>query len=217
MEKSDLFPPNEHSPDGHSAKPRTTELRSAQAFGLALKTLRLERGKSLSSVAAACSVSAATLSRIENGRLSPTFDVISKICEGLGIGLRQLLGDSDRSAHQGWSTLTRAGAGRAITTPQFRFELLCDEALAKPFLVLRAEVLCRTLAEFGPLQSHAGQEQIVVQTGRIEVWVGGYKPRVLEVGDSIAFDSRLGHAVVSVGGEAPATVLWICDAQEAGR
>lgn len=191
-----------------------TDARPAVDFGKTLKKLRLDREKSLNSVAAACSVSAATLSRIENGRLSPTFDVISKICEGFDIGIRDLLGYSQRTDIGGWSALTKAGAGRIIETPQYRFQLLCDDALAKPFLVFRADVLCRTIEEYGPLQSHAGQEQIVVQSGRVEVWVEQYKPRQLEVGDSIAFDSRLGHAVLSVGQNEPATVLWVCDSQE---
>lgn len=204
MKKTDLIPMQSQSADA----------RSTLDVGRNLKALRRDRDVSLSRAAAACSVSAATLSRIENGRLSPTFDVISKICDGFEVGLRDLLGNSQRSDLGGWSALTKAGTGRIIETPQYRFELLCDDALAKPFLVFRADILCRTIEEYGPLQSHSGQEQIVVQTGRVEVWVEQYKPRLLDAGDSIAFDSRLGHAVLTVGHDGPAKVVWICDSQE---
>lgn len=205
MRKTDLI----------AAEHQTSDAGNTLDFGKNLKQLRMDRNRSLNAAAALCSVSAATLSRIENGRLSPTFDVISKICDGFDIGIRDLLGYSQRKEIGGWSTFTKAGAGRSIDTPQFRFELLCDEALAKPFLVFRADVLCRSIAEFGPLQSHTGQEQIVVQSGRVEVWLEQFKPRLLEPGDSIAFDSRLGHAVVSVDPGPPASVLWVCDSQEA--
>lgn len=204
MKKIDLITKDDRNPDA----------QTALDFGKNLKKLRLDREKSLNSLATACSVSAATLSRIENGQLSPTFDVISKICEGFDIGLRDLLGYSQRSNIRGWSAITKEGAGRIVKTPQYRFELLCDEALAKPFLVFRADILCCSIDEYGPLQSHAGQEQIVVLLGRVEVWVEQYKPRVLDVGDSIAFDSHLGHAVLSVGKTNPAKVLWVCDSQE---
>lgn len=205
MRKTDLIAP------GHLI----SDAGNALDFGKNLKQLRLDRNRSLNTAAALCSVSAATLSRIENGRLSPTFDVISKICDGFEIGIRDLLGYRQRKDMGGWSAFTKAGTGRRIETPQFRFELLCDDALAKPFLVFRAEVLCRTIEDYGPLQAHSGQEQIVVQSGRVEVWLEQFKPRRLEPGDSIAFDSRLGHAVLSIDPEHPATVLWVCDSQEA--
>lgn len=205
MQKTDLIAP------GY----QTSHAENVLEFGKNLKRLRLDGNRSLNAAAALCSVSAATLSRIENGRLSPTFDVISKICDGFDIGIRDLLGYRQRKDIGGWSAFTKAGAGRSIETPQFRFELLCDEALAKPFLVFRADVLCRTIEDYGPLQSHSGQEQIVVQSGRVEVWLEQFKPRLLEPYDSIAFDSRLGHAVLSVDRERPATVLWVCDSQEA--
>ncbi|SFJ23117.1 helix-turn-helix domain-containing protein [Celeribacter neptunius] len=204
MRKNDLIPTGASIPKAHPA----------EDIGRNLKALRQARGMSLTASAARCSVSAATLSRIENGLLSPTYDVISKICEGFEIGIRDLIGYGDRVALSGWTSATRAGAGRIVETPHYRFELLCDEILAKPFLVFRADILCRSMAEFGALQSHAGQEQIVVQSGRVEVWIEQYKPRLLDAGDSLAFDSRLGHAVISVGGDTPARVLWICDSQE---
>lgn len=178
-----------------------------------LKALRRDRGMTLSNAAAACSVSAATLSRIENGHLSPTFDVISRISQGFGVGIRDLLFYRERQRLGGWRSLTRAGFGRVIETPHYRFELLCDDVMPKPFLVFRAEILMRSIEAFGPLQSHAGQEQIVVQSGRVEAWTENYKPAVLDIGDSLAFDSTLGHALISLSNE-PATVLWICDSQE---
>lgn len=203
MRKIDLV-----GPDAHAVRP--TPIRS---IGENLKALRRDRHITLAAAAEACSVSSATLSRIENGLLSPTFDVISKICSGLGIGIRDLLSYAERRRISGWRTLTRAGTGRVIETPQYRFELLCDDVITKPYLIFRAEILMRSIEEFGALQSHAGHEQIVVQSGRVEVWIEHYTPTVLEVGDSLAFDSTLGHALISLS-DAPANVLWTCDSQE---
>jgi transcriptional regulator with XRE-family HTH domain len=182
-------------------------------IGQSLAALRRDRELTLMSAAALCSVSAATLSRIENGNLSPSFDIISNICAGFGIGIREFLSYGSRTKVSGWRDVTRSGAGRIIETPHYRFELLGDDIAQKPFIVLRAEILVRRIEDFGPLQSHPGHEQIVVQSGEIEVWIEHYAPAQLKAGDSLAFDSALGHAVISIGQE-PATVLWICDAQE---
>jgi hypothetical protein len=65
-------------------------------------------------------------------------------------------------------------------------------------------------------QSHSGHEQIVVQSGAIEVRIEYYAPSRLGIGDSISFDRSLGHAVLSVS-EDPAVVLWICDSQDFAR
>lgn len=186
----------------------------SRLVGENFRAIRLERNISLNAAAGMCSVSAATLSRIENGLMSPTFDVMSRICDGLGIGLVDLVRDHHGASARGWMTETRFGAGRLIETPQYRFEFLCDDVLARSFLVLRAEVLCSSMEEFGEPHSHSGQEQIVVQTGRVEVWIEQYKPKVLNVGDSIAFDSRLEHAVIAPGPET-ATVLWVFEPQGA--
>lgn len=180
-----------------------------------LAALRRDRGLTLKSAATRCSVSAATLSRIENGSLSPTFDVISNICAGFGIGIRDFLSYGSRSKVSGWRSITRQGTGRILETPHYRFEILGDDIVQTPFIVLRAEILTRSIDDFGPLQSHSGHEQIVVQSGTIEVWIEHYVPARLEAGDSLAFDSALGHAVISLS-EGPATVLWICDGQDVG-
>jgi transcriptional regulator with XRE-family HTH domain len=189
--------------------------QSTVSIAQSLSALRRDRGLTLKSAAALCSVSAATLSRIENGNLSPTFDVISNICAGFGIGMREFLSYGARSKVSGWRTVMRQGTGRILETPHYRFEVLGDDIVQKPFVVLRAEILTKSIEDFGPLQSHFGHEQIVVQSGTIEVWIEHYAPARLGAGDSLAFDSALGHAVISVGDE-PASILWICDGQDIG-
>lgn len=186
---------------------------ASATVGENLRAIRQARGESLQAVAAACSVSAATLSRIENGLLSPTFDMMARIADGLGIEIAALVRNRGNAQVIGWITETRVGAGRQIETPRYRFEFLCDDVRAKSFLLLRAEILCRSMAEFGEMHSHSGHEQITVQTGRVEVRIEHYRPKLLNVGDSLAFDSRLEHAVIAP--EGGASVLWVFAQQEA--
>lgn len=188
-------------------------ISSSVDIGRSLAALRRDRDVTLKSAAAMCSVSAATLSRIENGSLSPSFDVISNICAGFQIGISEFLAYGNRTRLSGWRVLTRAGTGQVLETPHYRFEILGDEIVRKPFLVLRAEILKRSIQEFGDLQSHAGHEQVIVESGAVEIWTEHYSPVRLNVGDSLTFDSALGHAVISLGDQ-PAKVLWICDAPD---
>ena len=56
-----------------------------------LKALRSERGWSLDVLAERCGVSRATLSRLENGDVSPTATVLGKLCSAYGLPLSQLM------------------------------------------------------------------------------------------------------------------------------
>jgi transcriptional regulator with XRE-family HTH domain len=183
-------------------------------IGMTARALRRERAMTLKAAASACSASAATLSRIESETLSPTFAFLSSICAGFGISVHDFLTYGGRQKISGWRTLTRAGTGKTLETGHYHVNLLCDDMVHERFIVLRSEVLCRSIEEFGPPQSHTGQDQILVQVGRAKVRVGHYAPLILEPGDSLAFNSALDHAVISLD-DTPVVILWICDLQRA--
>ncbi|NVK45789.1 MAG: helix-turn-helix transcriptional regulator [Rhodobacteraceae bacterium] len=173
-----------------------------------LKRLRQDKALTLAKLAAQSGLSVSTLSRIENGQLSPTFETLEKLCSGLGLSLNAFFNAGQTTSLSGWRSLTRKGQGRLVETPHYRLELLCDDVVAKQALVFRAEILARDLSEFDTLQHHMGQEQILVQSGQIRVFTEHYAPVDLQPGDSFAFDSAMGHALISLS-DTPAVVLWI--------
>lgn len=175
-----------------------------------VKSLRQSRDLTLAKLAAQSALSVSTLSRIESGQLSPTFETLQKLCDGLGITVNSLLNSGRGQTLAGWRSLTRSGEGRIVETPNYRLELLCDDVAAKQTLVFRATILSRDLSDFEALQSHTGQEQIVVQSGQVRVFTEHYAPVDLNPGDSFAFDSAMGHALISLS-DTPAEVLWVSD------
>lgn len=56
-----------------------------------LKTLRQERGWSLDDLAGRAGISRATLSRLENGEVSPTASVLGKLCAAHGMTMSRLM------------------------------------------------------------------------------------------------------------------------------
>lgn len=193
-----------------STPPRPHEkARKAGSIGDNLKALRGERQLTIAQMAQVSGTSAASISRIENGRLSPTYEVIVKLANALDVDVGELFYYRERRALSGWRTLTRSGQGDIVETPNYRFELLCSDMVSKDFLVFSTTVLNTSIDEFGELQRHAGHEQIVVQEGEVEVWTEHYAPTRLKPGDSMSFDSQMGHAVISTS-PALARILWIC-------
>ncbi|HBJ26879.1 MAG: XRE family transcriptional regulator [Cobetia sp.] len=205
MEHADMTP---HQETPIALKHRE---RKAGAIGDNLKALRKEKGLTIAAVASASGISAASVSRIENGRISPTFEAIVNLARGLKVDVSELFYHTEDAAFRGWLALTRAQEGEVIETPNYRYRPLCNNVASKEYMVLETTVLNRSLEEFGGLQKHSGQEQIIVTSGEVTVWTELYDPIQLKVGDSLAFDSTLGHAI-TYNGDTPATMTWVCSA-----
>jgi hypothetical protein len=83
----------------------------------------------------------------------------------------------------------------------------------KRLLPLYAELKARTLDEFGPLMRHPCEDFTVVLDGRVEVQTEFYSPVVLEVGDSVYFDSTMAHGYLAAD-EGRCRVLSVCTSAE---
>lgn len=178
-------------------------------LGLKLKRARIERDWTLEDVAQRTGVARSTLSKIENGQMSPTYDVLQKITRGMDLDLVELFDSRRQGAPFGRRSVTRAGGGKQHPTGTYHYEVLATDLSRKQMLPFKATIHARSLDDFDGWVRHEGEEFLCVLSGRVEVFTEFYAPVVLEPGDSIYFDSAMGHALVSVG-EEEAEVLWIC-------
>ncbi len=85
--------------------------------------------------------------------------------------------------------------------------------LNKRFVPIVAEMRARTLAEFGELIRHDGEEYAFILDGTVEFHSELYAPVLLHKGDSIYFDSGMGHAYLAASA-GPCRVLSICSGAE---
>src|SRR5690348_5719537 len=108
---------------------RLRDARSAagQSLGERVKQLRLDRGLTLAQVGQAGSVSTSTLSKIENDRLSPTFETLIALARGLGVSVEQLFAESSEREPVGRRAVTRKGEGKRHSTAAYDYEMLCTE------------------------------------------------------------------------------------------
>ncbi|NKB79763.1 cupin domain-containing protein [Ochrobactrum daejeonense] len=68
----------------------------------------------------------------------------------------------------------------------------------------------RKLSDFKTLISHEGEVFLFVVGGTIMFHSDLYAPLRMEAGDSIYFDSKMAHAIISVSDE-DADIIWVCD------
>ncbi|WP_129778081.1 helix-turn-helix domain-containing protein [Peristeroidobacter soli] len=172
--------------------------------GASLKQLRKTNGWTLADVSKRTGIPPSTLSRIENDRVSPTYDLLARLSQGLSVDVAQLVSSAEAPApamaeQQGRRSLNRLGDGELIEMRNHTLRYLSTDLLKKQVTPILCEYRARTLAEFGEFMHHVGEEFLFVLEGAVELHTELYAPVVLKAGESIYFDSRMGHAYLAHG------------------
>ncbi len=177
-------------------------------LGARVRELRKAKDWTLEQAAGQAGLARSTLSKIENGQMSPTYDALKKLAVGLGITVPQLFTPPKRSQVNGRMVTTRSGEGAAQITATYEHELLAEGLRAKKMLPYRARVRARAFEEFDGWVRHDGEEFLYVLTGTIRLLTEFYEPVEMKRGDSAYYDAAMGHNVISTSAE-DATILWV--------
>ncbi|PSJ80806.1 helix-turn-helix domain-containing protein [Neisseria iguanae] len=173
-----------------------------------VKTLRQKNGLTLKELSQRSGISTATLSKIEHGRLSPTYEKIAALAKGLAIEVGELFRADPVMPMLGRRSVTRKGCGVIHHTKQYLYELLNADLEHKRFTPMVATLKAHERTEFSKLHSHDSEEFFYVLSGKVMLITEFYTPLELSPGDSCYFDSTMGHACLSAGDE-EARILWI--------
>jgi transcriptional regulator with XRE-family HTH domain len=183
-------------------------------LGSRVRGLRHSKRMTLKDVAVRSGLSVATLSKVENNRLSPTYENIIRLARGLDVDIAALFSDQPHSAPRGRRSITRRGAGKIFETETYDYEMLCTDVVGKRIIPLKARIKQREWKDFSSLITHEGEEVIYVLAGRIKLITEFYEEVILEPGDCVYFDSTMGHVCLTQGLE-DAEVFWVCSSSDA--
>jgi len=173
-----------------------------------VRELRKARGWTLEQAATHAGLARSTLSKIENGQMSPTYEALKKLAEGLEISVPQLFTPPQKAQVSGRMTVTKSGEGAGHATATYEHELLAGALTKKQMLPYRARIRARSFEEFDGWVRHDGEEFLYVLTGVISLFTEFYEPVEMRRGDSAYYDASMGHNVVSLSHE-DATILWV--------
>ena len=177
-------------------------------LGLRVRELRKSRNWTLEQAASQAGLARSTLSKIENGQMSPTYDALKKLAVGLQITVPQLFTPPVNNQINGRLSHTKAGEGQSHVTVTYEHELLANNLSKKQMLPYRAVIRARSMDEFDGWVRHDGEEFLYVLTGLVRLFTEFYEPIALSRGDSVYYDASMGHNVVTVSAE-DATILWV--------
>lgn len=188
---------------GTAPKSAASEAAAANSsLGARVRRMRQERRWSLSELARRSTIATSTLSKVENGILSLTYDRLLLVAQAFELTLSEFLADSggpsmaraDAVARISWA---KKGSGERLDANPYTYRYLCTNLRAKQMVPILSLVKARKLEEFGDLLVHEGEEFVFVVQGRLEVHTQFYEREILEQGEGVYLDSRMGHAYLN--------------------
>lgn len=177
-------------------------------LGQRVRELRTSRGWTLEQAAKQAGLARSTLSKIENGLMSPTYEALKKLADGLAISVPQLFTPPKPGQVNGRMTVTKTGEGAAHPTATYEHEMLAGGLTKKQMLPYRARIRARSMDEFDGWVRHDGEEFLYVLTGVVRLYTEFYEPVDMRRGDSAYYDAAMGHNVISLS-EEDAMILWV--------
>ena len=151
-----------------------------------LGALRAERGWSLEELAARSDVSRASLSRLENGEVSPTAHVLGKLCAAYGLPMSRLM----QMVEDEFKPLVYRGFFFGLTPPSVETGFF-RRTVSPPAQGLMAEVIECELDPGARIEYEGSprpglEHHLVMLAGQLHITVEG-KAYVLNVGDCLRY------------------------------
>ena len=160
-----------------------------------VKALRKKNGWRLHDLSEKTGISVATLSKLENGKTKLNFSTVNKLAQGIGVAVTDLTSPS--LSHTRDTTMTLGGGGVIFETRDVNYEVLCADYTDGNQGYAKLSVKARTLDPNLPWHRHPGKEFIYVLKGILVLHTEDREPITLKRGDSLLFDSSIGHHYVN--------------------
>ena len=171
-------------------------------LGLRLREQRKARRLTLKDLSGHSGVALSTLSKMELGQISVSYEKLAAVARALSLDVGQLL-DARAMAPAGaaapvvvWS---EAGGAPAYSSGNYDYRMLATDFPGKRMTPLHGRIVARERGQFPDFIRHPGQEFVTVLSGRVRIEFE--TGEIIEVGrhESAYFDSGIGHIYLSLG------------------
>ena len=185
--------------------------RLTQQAGVAVRKLRLAKGWTLQELADKSGVPLSTLSKLELGQSSLTYDKILRICNALDIdpGLSILQQASTTPSPSARRAVIRKGEGELLPFGDHHAKVGAQDLLSKSF----TPILLTLQPGDARRQTLPGEVYLHIMTGMALLHTDIYAPLKLNPGDAIFFDGGTEHCLHAASSE-PCTALMIVSGDE---
>jgi transcriptional regulator with XRE-family HTH domain len=176
-------------------------LPDRERVGGRLRAIRKEHGLTLKDLSDRSGVALSTLSKIELGQISVSYEKFAAVARALDVDIATLF-DPRASAEPAAGRRpvvvrsTLAAAPR-YDAENYDYRMLATEFPGKRMTPLHGIVVARQLAQFPDFIRHPGQEFVMVLSGRVRIHFETGEAIELARQESAYFDSGIGHVYLS--------------------
>lgn len=151
--------------------------------GAVLREFRTLNGWTLADVHTMTGLSVSTLSKIETGKIDPSYTKLMVLSDKLGLDIAHFVAapqpeapqavaavceDAQRPPLLGRRVITRAGAESKLDDPRYGFRLHAADLLQRSLHPIVLIIKARSREEFGELMHHSGEEFAYVLEGEVK-------------------------------------------------
>jgi transcriptional regulator with XRE-family HTH domain len=155
-----------------------------------LSALRAEHGWSLEALSERSGVSRASLSRIENGEVSPTASVLGKLCVAFGVTMSRLM----QMVEEDFAPVITRADQEVWTDPDtgYRRRLVSPTSKQLSGEVLEVEIDADQRIEYGGSPRDGLEHHLVMLGGELAMEIDG-RTHHLQAGDCLRYQLRSGN------------------------
>lgn len=195
------------SSSSHDKEVRQTDHKFV---GEHLRTARKAQGLTLAQLSARSGIAVSTISKAERGDVALTYDKFAALTQALSLDLGAIFRPASKVTDvRREPSFTAAGSEVVYDTPNYVYGMLANDLVGKRMVPMRARIHARTPSDFPDYIRHGGEEFVFVLEGTLELRFENGKTYRLEPGDSLYFDSSVGHIYVSLS-ETDAQAVVCC-------
>ena len=184
---------------------------NSPTLGVLMRSLRSRKGWTLKEMSVESGIPVSTLSKVEHDRLTLSYDKLYQLSQRLGMRMSELFAEESEDPVMPTARRSLGDLQHAVRveTPNYDYHYLCAELRRKRMIPVIAKVRAKTAKQFGSLTHHSGEEFSYVLKGSVMINTEFYDPVVLHEGQSIYFDSSMGHAYLTAEGCEEALLLTV--------
>jgi len=184
------------------ARARAQAPLDRERMGERLRTIRKARGLTLKALSARSGVALSTLSKIELGQISVSYEKLAAVARGLAVDIAALFdprAGAQPGAGQPVVVRSTPGTAPSYDGENYDYRMLATEFPGKRMTPLHGTIVARDLAQFPDYIRHPGQEFVMVLSGRVRIHFETGEAIELGRQESAYFDSGVGHVYLSTG------------------
>lgn len=181
-----------------------------EIVGARLRAARKARGMTLAELSAQSGVAVSTISKAERADIALTYDKFAALAHALQLDFADIFGQPGQArAVPMTPAFTAAGQQVVYDTPNYEYGMLAHDLTGKRMVPILSHIRAKALSDFPDYIRHSGEEFVFLLSGMLQLRFENGSAFTLAPGDSLYFDSSVGHVYLSVG-EPDAQVLVCC-------